>query len=582
MCLHCLVLHALIVCSAKFQSVLTFNYMVYLWVQPWFNTQPSPACWVSRVFCWHRLCCLDDACTVCCPRTLSLLADVLAPLTHAVSPAPLLPSPSRLQVKAWLELRTDAVVMFHPQLRHAGFLLDIPWQQQILQQLLPLLDSKLEVQQQQHPLRVPPCGLQARQHGHGVIQAALRREADSCNLPCVSAAAVAIAGGHVSSEVATVYLHSEQQQLHSALSNSCGTSCSGHSSFEFTGLAASSVEAATGLPRDSSSSSHSSALASRPHTASSMGSIRTAVSVDDCSSSQCDSPVAAAAVAAPIHRSDGRRSGSFELHTCSSRLASCTNSAGGGGCTVIRRHTANAALQPQHQHQQHQFVGVDSDGCVVARVLCPPNLAPAGDSGYFGAGMGGTCTSLHQPSDNSASCDDMLSTGSLGVSPFASTLRQHEEGKQEEQHRLQLHRTPLEGWTGVTASAPVSCSSDAPSDGSSVCSAAAELESPRTFFSGCSSQSWQDLAALAAAKDAATAAQILLQPVQAWQQQRREKQQERQLQKQQQAIKQQQSARWDGSVTAASEMQAASSKRDSMLRRVEVLLHRRQNKHGHC
>jgi len=47
-----------------------------------------------------------------------------------------------LQMRAWLEQATSAVVMYHPHLVHAGCLLDLHWQQQVLHQLLKLLDSK--------------------------------------------------------------------------------------------------------------------------------------------------------------------------------------------------------------------------------------------------------------------------------------------------------------------------------------------------------------------------------------------------------------------------------------------------------
>lgn len=47
-----------------------------------------------------------------------------------------------LQVRSWLEEHTQAVVMYHPSMVHAGFVMDISWQHTILQQLLQLLDHE--------------------------------------------------------------------------------------------------------------------------------------------------------------------------------------------------------------------------------------------------------------------------------------------------------------------------------------------------------------------------------------------------------------------------------------------------------
>lgn len=76
-----------------------------------------------------------------------------------------------LQVRSWLEEHTEAVVMYHPDLAHAAFLLDIPWQQQILQQLFMLLDSKQASigshKAGQHFPPGGPCGVQLDMQANG-------------------------------------------------------------------------------------------------------------------------------------------------------------------------------------------------------------------------------------------------------------------------------------------------------------------------------------------------------------------------------------------------------------------------------
>ncbi|KAF8071037.1 hypothetical protein HT031_001119 [Scenedesmus sp. PABB004] len=47
------------------------------------------------------------------------------------------------KVRDWLQARTSAVVMFHPDLLHAGCLFDLHWQQAVLGRLLSMLDARL-------------------------------------------------------------------------------------------------------------------------------------------------------------------------------------------------------------------------------------------------------------------------------------------------------------------------------------------------------------------------------------------------------------------------------------------------------
>lgn len=96
---------------------------------------------------------------------------------------------------------------------------------------------------------------------------------------------------------------------------------------------------------------------------------------------------------------------------------------------------------------------------------------------------------------------------------------------------------------------------------------------------------------MAAAREAATAAQILLQPMQALQRLRQASRRERRpefepsplpLPPMQQHVQQVMDDREEGvgqaAAAAVSQQQVVSKKRDGMLRRVEVLLHRRQNR----
>lgn len=100
-------------------------------------------------------------------------------------------------MKAWLEQRTSAVVMYHPKLPHAGFLMDWPWQQQIMQQLLPLLDHAINHQQQQQQQQ--QLTLQQQQQQQPCDVSAVQFSSSRC--------AAALDGGMSPSSATTDILH---------------------------------------------------------------------------------------------------------------------------------------------------------------------------------------------------------------------------------------------------------------------------------------------------------------------------------------------------------------------------------------
>lgn len=137
-----------------------------------------------------------------------------------------------LQVRSWLEEHTDAVVMYHPDLAHAAFLLDIGWQQQILQQLLMLLDnaqtpgSRHKQQSSQHPLH--------DDHGPGVQVAARSQQGNASHsnalhstLGAAGSAPLAGAGAGAGAGLGGSSACSAQDQWASSSSSSCDGS--GHS-----------------------------------------------------------------------------------------------------------------------------------------------------------------------------------------------------------------------------------------------------------------------------------------------------------------------------------------------------------------
>jgi hypothetical protein len=545
-----------------------------------------------------------------------------------------------LQVQAWLQQRTDAVVMFHPELRHAGFLLDIPWQQQIIKQLLPLLDHKLQQQQQQPPT----SGLQAQSDAaSSACQRLLNRDKEDQDSSVAGGSFEWQGQGLLQQQPTTPQTHKQQQP---GPGSSRATSCSRHSSFELTadaaalpdvkaGTVAGHAAAAAAAPAgaddaasycdevDCRSSSGSSMYASMYTETGSMSSSRGSLQMDGVGQQQgtfgtrkaaaAEHGCIAAAAAEPAGSEQQCRSEGGSENIWGGPAAG--GSSAGGASSSIGSSSVDGSAYP------HQITGQDSKGSVVAAMVLPAHLqlSPSLASGLQaddadaapnppGPGLVAPHASLasirssrtsNGNSYNTPGCSDLWQGGSLS-SPFAAAAAS--AGAFSRQHQLlqaPLQIQPLESWTGVVASAPASCCGRS-HGGSSAASAAAELESPRTFFSGCSSHSWQDLAALAAAREAATAAHILLQPMQALQKLRQMSQRERKPEHQQQqqhvgrrqqqrdelqqqvqhAMQQRQEldVRHVPDAGVSSQQQAVSSKRDSMLRRVEVLLHRRQNR----
>jgi hypothetical protein len=547
-----------------------------------------------------------------------------------------------LQVKEWLEQRTDAVVMFHPKLRHAGFLLDIPWQQQILKQLLPLLDNKLQQPQQQ----LPATGLLFPAHTWPRSQLYGIGDADEESFAAGGQCDIWQHQGALQQQPTTPQTYMQQQQL--APGSSRATS-SRHSSAELTGVEA--VQPGFGAPGDFTAAaarssapavsqsdnadddddddddddcSSSSVYESMYTETSSMSSSRASLQMDNVgqqhghftaaapSGSLADSGRSAAAAAAePAGSEQGSTAGCGDTWI-GAGSSSSTGSSSADGSSV------DGSAYPQ---QQHQIRGCDSKGSVVAALLLPPRLQAApslacelqsvdADSAHDlpapgmlapHVSLASLCSSRTSNGNSShhmlsASANDLCQGGSL-ASPFAAAAATAGGFSRQQQlpQAPSLQIQPLESWTGVVASAPASCCAGVTPDGSSAASAAAELESPRTFFSGCSSHSWQDLAALAAAREAATAAHILLQPVQALkrlrqasqrerkpdfqQQQQQQYDQRQQLLQQQVKLQHQQRDQGEGEAAGVvSQQQAVSKKRDSMLRRVELLLHCRPNR----
>lgn len=93
---------------------------------------------------------ISIACCVAVPHagllhfavTVAVVQCCYEPVWHCRSTAANQPCVRVLQVRSWLEEHTQAVVMYHPSMVHAGFVMDISWQQTILQQLLQLLDHE--------------------------------------------------------------------------------------------------------------------------------------------------------------------------------------------------------------------------------------------------------------------------------------------------------------------------------------------------------------------------------------------------------------------------------------------------------
>jgi hypothetical protein len=547
-----------------------------------------------------------------------------------------------LQVREWLQQRTDAVVMFHPELRHAGFLLDIPWQQQIIKQLLPLLDHKLLLQQQP-----PASGLQAQSDAASSARQRLLTQDEEHGSDRGSVAGVECdwqGPGVLQQQPTTPQTHKQQQP---GPSSSRATSCSRHSSFELTAVAAVPPECAGTV------GGHAAAAAAAPAGPDDAASC---CDEDDCSSSSGSSMYASmytetgsvsSSRASLQGGGTGQQQGTLgtpEAATAEHRLIAAAEPAGsehglggntdtswgghaaGGSTAGASSSIGSSSVDSSAYPHPHQITGQDSKGSVVAAMMLPahlqlsPSLAsglPADDADATphppGPGLVAPHASLasiqssricNGNSYNTPGSSDLWQGGSFS-SPFAAAGVS--AGAFSRQHQLlqapAIQIQPLESWTGVVAFAPASCCGQS-RGGSSAASAAAELESPRTFFSGCSSHSWQDLAALAAAREAAAAAHILLQPMQVLQklrqmsqreqkpehhhhqqqQQQRDEWQQQQRDNRQQQIQhvmqqhQELDVRHVQDACVSSQQQAVSSKRDSMLRRVEVLLHRRQNR----
>lgn len=78
-----------------------------------------------------------------------------------------------LQVRMWLECQTDATVLYHPNTAHAGFLVDGPWQQIILVQVMQALKEvqhNASPEPQQQPLVLKVKQLPGAQTANGTTQ----------------------------------------------------------------------------------------------------------------------------------------------------------------------------------------------------------------------------------------------------------------------------------------------------------------------------------------------------------------------------------------------------------------------------
>lgn len=455
-----------------------------------------------------------------------------------------------LQVKAWLELRTDAVVMYHPELPHAGFLMDVTWQQQILQQLLPLLDHVVGQQQQEQ--QQPKKGA----------------DPSSCKTFVDVTAQMNHIMGHQGQQQprtgpVTPQSPLPHQQRRSGVTecSAASDSCSRGSSIELTAVAA--IAAATGMIGYPGPHVLSGGTATAGHAAGA-GPV---TSDDRRSLDMKPVPVPAVMDVRPM------------LAALTSSSSRGSSAAAALGTAVLSSSSSSSGLLQGDASSRGSSSSAGSTVCVRG------------------------CLSA-APASESKALPDQLEQQSWGPRQSWNSLMQSSES-------LPTDSTPR-GWATTS-------STDIPFDVQSVGSAmegngstADCTDSPRTYFSGMSSQSWQDFAQLAHSKEAATAARVLLQPLLALQQRRRQQQQQQHLGQvsskglgilDRQRLQGGQSGRGsvevaltrlDGQCSASSgglvsdhtpspwalrsagESGSSSAiKREGMMRRVEVLLHRR-------
>eukprot|EP00878_Enallax_costatus_P008311 GHUV01008689.1.p1 GENE.GHUV01008689.1~~GHUV01008689.1.p1 ORF type:complete len:717 (+),score=294.35 GHUV01008689.1:916-3066(+) len=449
------------------------------------------------------------------------------------------------EVKAWLELRTDAAVLYHPTMPHAGFLMDVPWQQQILQQLLPMLDHVVAQQQQEQQQNGPAAPLGSTCSSWTGAQQQQQPDQDGPQSLC---------SGNVGNVDHTREYQQQQYPASTACStvyDSCSRAGSRPGSFELSAVAA--IAAATGM----GGYPHPHALAGVPSVA--VDARADAVRCQRVSYSSNSSSMGMRPMPAPSAL-DAKPGILLSQVSNSSRASS----AGAAGRVLVSSSSSSSS------HSRPLTGRVSSSSTSSASGLAP-------DAVMVAAGLKDGC-----------------------VQPYAqpaSTV------SQQQQCRQQIEA--LQSWDGVvpghhglsTSSTPhwaTSSSSLAQYDARSVastteghCSAADWTDSPRTYFSGASNQSWQDFAQLAHNREAAAAARALLQPLMLQQQQQHSGTglsiaHFSRLSSEGHHIHRLETRGSSGCTAEGLGLQrsVSASRREGMLRRVDVLLHRRGGRQG--
>eukprot|EP00879_Flechtneria_rotunda_P005084 GHRR01005362.1.p1 GENE.GHRR01005362.1~~GHRR01005362.1.p1 ORF type:complete len:628 (+),score=249.95 GHRR01005362.1:1476-3359(+) len=466
------------------------------------------------------------------------------------------------EVKEWLETRTNAVVMYHPKMAHAGFVMDIPWQQQILQRLLPLLDSRTDVAAADSSARDAADVELANSHQWSsvdcMLEQQLHQQDNGAQTLCdctILLPEAGMDGPKAHSKVrnarpATLAMEADQQASYQGrLRQQKQQQGPATPQLTQSHLAAYSSDDSGSCSRDSSVDMTPNAI------------VRTLAA-------GCVPAPAAPAVLDDISGSHGN-TGAMRA-----TASLCEN----GSCTVYRTGRNGIQLKNTIRGSSASIAANASDNVQLPAspfALAAATSPTAMPTGCWDAEISprphwiATDTSSKSTGAWQRASFDACVTMSYGqVGNPSSPLYHLVTDASQQQQGLE----PLKSWSGVL---PVAASVSYNTDAGSTC----ECGTPKTFMTGCSNQSWQDLAALAAAREAASAAHILLQPALAMQQRR-------QQQQQQQRLHRLGSLCSDDSIWPArkgvQEATPAVAKKQGMLKRVEVLLQRRQPRSRSC